>query len=191
MLKSQGFWNALDVSLLWLESQIAGLLPQTQVCTEPWWHVRNSNDLGLTLCTGMSLNLLNAASVSQSQGGHQKKATVSIFSGSFKGWGNEISGFFCPALLIRSCNTWDGPASLEILYLDGVYQLLMDCLHSWTSVPLARTTCCIPCSGRQLAVQEWADWKNKDGMCSELGCWEWWFGSKGEQLYLLNHPVFV
>lgn len=159
MLKSQGFWNALDVSLLWLESQIAGLLPQTQVCTEPWWHVRNSNELGLTLCTGMSLNLLNAASVLQSQGGHQKKATVSIFSGSFKRWENEISGIFCPALLNRSCNMWDGPAFLEIPYLLGVYHLLMDFLHGWISVPLTCTTCCVPCLGKLLAVQEWVIWK--------------------------------
>lgn len=73
----QGFWNALGMSLLWLESQIAGLLPQTQVCTEPQWHVRNSNDLGLPFCPGMSLNLLNAASVLQSQGG--KKKQLSFF----------------------------------------------------------------------------------------------------------------
>lgn len=86
---------------------------------------------------------------------------------------------------------WHGPASLEIPYLYGVYQLLMDFLHGWTSVSLTCTTCCIPCLGKQLAIQEWAGLKNKDGMCSELGCREWWFGSTGEQLYLLNHPVFA
>lgn len=191
MLKLQGFWNALDVSLLWLESQIAGLLPQTQVCTEPRWHLRNSNELGLTFCTGMSLNLLNRASVLRSRGSHQKKATASIFSGSFKWWKHEISGIFCPALLNRSSGMEDGAASHEIPYLYGLYQLLMYFLRGWISVPLVCTTCCIPCLGKQLAVQERADLKNKDGMCSELGWWEWWFGLKGEQLYLLNHPVFA
>lgn len=40
-------------------------------------------------------------------------------------------------------------------------------------------------------VQEWADLKNKHRMCPELRRWEWWFGSKGEQLWLLNHPMFA
>lgn len=82
MLKLQDFWNVLDASLLWSESQIAGLLAQTQVCTKPRWYARNSNDLGLTspFCTGVYCTwcLLNASSVLQSWGGHQIKTTDSF-----------------------------------------------------------------------------------------------------------------